>query len=1054
MSLWQHQIIFGFSRSCNTSAFFAAVENSSGMNEKILNTLMHLFAIIAPAQGSEIDRRKVVEAFLGPQLNQEGVEAYLRIFDNYYAEAQQRLKKGNEARRNAAISVRVIKICYDIGTQLTLNQKIIVLVQLLEYCRSDGSRVSNTELEFIVTAAEGFNINQEDYQLIESFVLAERPEVTESSQVLVIDSDRTTTYEKTHHLINDSFRGQVRVLYLPQAEMLFVRSFGTGELLLSGQLRHEDRVYLFERGASLKFMSSKPIYYSEVIRQFLDESVLASRVVYEAKNLEYKFKEGQVGLHKMSFAEESGRLIGIMGASGAGKSTLLSVLNGINRPDEGEVLINGINIHNEPDKVKGLIGYVSQDDLLIEELTVFDNLFYNAKLCFANLNDSEITVKVDEVLHSLGLYEIKDMKVGTPLNKKISGGQRKRLNISLELIREPSIMFLDEPTSGLSSLDSENILDLLNDLKLKGKLIFVVIHQPSSDIFKMFDRLIFLDTGGYMIYYGNPVRSIGYFKDRMLLPKYNDTVCHACGNVNPEQIFSIVESKILDEFGRPTGTRKVSPIEWSTFYNSRRDEAPPPPKQGNSIPEITLKTPGKFKQFRVFVTRDILAKLSDLQYMVITLLEAPVLALFLAYIIRYFDESVSDPSYTFMQNDNLPVYIFMSVIVAIFMGLTVSAEEIIKDRKILRREAFLNLSWNSYLLSKISVQFLISAIQAATFVAVGNSIFGIRGMWFEYWIVLFSCWATANMMGLLISDSFKTVVTIYILIPFLVIPQIILSGIIVNYDKLNPQISSPVSIPIYGEVIAARWGYEALAVDQYMNNRFEKQFYQYDKVISIAKFRKDIWYNEMKSVLSRLESNIEKNRLSDAGRHDMILIRNEIEKELGFTPAISFDLSPVDPENITFAAVDSARSYIEMVRKYYIEVSRLAVAARDNIITELENLDRDGFILMKKRYTNESLEEFVRNENEKTKIKRYRDRLYQNYDQIFYDPENRFIKAHFYAPRKQVFGRYAGTLAVNTGVIWFMTIVLYVLLYFRVLKKILESSDKIKRGLSNRAGSD
>jgi hypothetical protein len=310
------------------------------------------------------------------------------------------------------------------------------------------------------------------------------------------------------------------------------------------------------------------------------------------------------------------------------------------------------------------------------------------------------------------------------------------------------------------------------------------------------------------------------------------------------------------------------------------------------------------------------------------------------------------------------------------------------------------------------------------------------------------------MMGLLISDSFKTVVTIYILIPFLVIPQIILSGIIVNYDKLNPQISSPVSIPIYGEVIAARWGYEALAVDQYMNNRFEKQFYQYDKVISIAKFRKDIWYNEMKSVLSRLESNIEKNRLSDAGRHDMILIRNEIEKELGFTPAISFDLSPVDPENITFAAVDSARSYIEMVRKYYIEVSRLAVAARDNIITELENLDRDGFILMKKRYTNESLEEFVRNENEKTKIKRYRDRLYQNYDQIFYDPENRFIKAHFYAPRKQVFGRYAGTLAVNTGVIWFMTIVLYVLLYFRVLKKILESSDKIKRGLSNRAGSD
>ncbi len=743
-----------------------------------------------------------------------------------------------------------------------------------------------------------------------------------------------------------------------------------------------------------------------------------------------------------------------MGASGAGKSTLLSVLNGINKPDAGEVLINGVNIHREPDKVKGLIGFVSQDDLLIEELTVFDNLFYNAKLCFGNLNDEEISARVENVLHSLGLFDIKDMKVGTPLNKKISGGQRKRLNISLELIREPSILFLDEPTSGLSSLDSENILDLLNDLKLKGKLIFVVIHQPSSDIFKMFDRLIFLDTGGYMIYYGIPVGSIGYFKDRMQLPKYNDSECHACGNVNPEQIFSIVESKVLDEFGRPTKTRKISPPEWNAFYNSRSEEAPPPPKSGNGIPEITLKTPSKFKQFLVFVTRDILAKLSDKQYLVITLLEAPVLALFLAFIIRYFDESSSNPAYTLMQNSNLPVYIFMSVIVAIFMGLTVSAEEIIKDRKILRREAFLNLSWNSYLISKISVQFLISAIQAAMFVAVGNSIIGVKGMWFEYWLVLFSCWATSNMMGLLISDSFKTVVTIYILIPFLVIPQIILSGIIVKYDKLNPNISSPVSIPIYGEIIAARWGYEALAVDQYMNNRFERQFYQYDKVISIAKFKKDIWYNEMKSILSRMESNIEKERLGPAGRNDMTLIRNEIEEELVFTPAVTFDLSVLDSDHITLESIDTARNFIERVRRYYIEVSREAVDARDNSITAFERADRDGFILMKKQYTNESLEEFVKNENEKNKIRRYRDRLYQNYDQIFYDPENRLIKAHFYAPRKQIFGAFASTLTVNTGVIWFMTLVVYLLLYFRVLLRILESSNKIRMTIKSRKNNE
>ena len=214
--------------------------------------------------------------------------------------------------------------------------------------------------------------------------------------------------------------------------------------------------------------------------------------------------------------------------------------------------------------------------------------------------------------------------------------------------------------------------------------------------------------------------------------------------------------------------------------------------QEEPIPEINFKTPNRLKQFIVFAKRDVLSKIADTQYLLITLLEAPVLAFFLAFLIRYFDESAKNAHYTLYDNSNLPIYIFMSVIVAIFMGLTVSAEEIIKDRKILKREAFLNLSWNSYLMSKVFVQFAISAIQAFTFVLVGNGITGIKGMMFEYWLVLFSCWAGANMLGLVISDSFKTVVTIYILIPFLVIPQIILSGVMVKFEKLNPNISSPV----------------------------------------------------------------------------------------------------------------------------------------------------------------------------------------------------------------------------------------------------------------------
>ncbi len=158
-----------------------------------------------------------------------------------------------------------------------------------------------------------------------------------------------------------------------------------------------------------------------------------------------------------------------MGASGSGKSTLLSVLNGSERPSSGRVVINGIDIYQHPHKVEGVIGFIPQDDLLMEDLTVFQNLYFAAELCFGHYSKHELSVLVERVLINVGLSEIRNIKVGSPLKKTISGGQRKRLNIALELLREPAILFVDEPTSGLSSRDSENIMDLLKELSLRGK---------------------------------------------------------------------------------------------------------------------------------------------------------------------------------------------------------------------------------------------------------------------------------------------------------------------------------------------------------------------------------------------------------------------------------------------------------------------------------------------------------------------------------------------------------------------------------------------------------
>lgn len=529
------------------------------MSEKILKALMELFAIIASPEGNDKDRRSVVLSFLSRQLNQELVKDYVKIFDTFYEKHQAlNIERGN--KRIGADSVKVLRICNEINKELAQKQKVIVLVQLFEFVKSNGVEISDQEYAFITAVSDSFYIPQEEYDLIRAFTLNTFDSIPQDRHMLVVNNSKSPKINKNKHIYSEYLTGNIWISFVPSAGMYFLRYIGENELYLNGQMIQQDKVFVLNTGTSIRNHHIKPLYFSDIVSVF-KEDYEHERIVFEAEQVSYLFKGSNAGVHNITFCEESGRLVGIMGSSGAGKSTLLNILNGSMEPAEGRVLINGIDIYKDKVKSNGLIGHVSQDDLLIEELTVYQNLYYNTKLCFDKYSEEQIVGAVNNMLHNLGLYDIKDIQVGTPLNKKISGGQRKRLNIALELMREPAILFLDEPTSGLSSKDSENIMDLLKDLTLKGKLVFVVIHQPSSDIFKMFDNLLILDTGGYMIYNGNPVDSITYFKSKVHQANWADSECHACGNVNPEQIFNIVESFVIDEYGKETRTRKISPKE-------------------------------------------------------------------------------------------------------------------------------------------------------------------------------------------------------------------------------------------------------------------------------------------------------------------------------------------------------------------------------------------------------------------------------------------------------------------------------------------------------------
>lgn len=1043
------------------------------MSEELLKALMQLFAIVAKEDGISSEEEKVIESFLRQQLNEDSIGEYMELLRKYGEETVAKDDFKDEEQKIKARSrdsTRTLRICMKINKELTQTQKSVIMVRLFELIAADGV-ITEQEEEYVKTFADIFNIEKEEFSTIKEYVL--NSEIFKKSvynvdleNILIIDNKENGSADygsqgieakKRKHLYSENLSGNFAVLRIPSVESYMIRYNGDSNIYLNGVALNHNQISVFATGSTLRGPKINPIYYSDVVSKFLKDDSW-SFISFEAKNIEFTFPNGTIGLRDISINSKSGELVGIMGASGAGKSTLFNVLNGNDVPTKGKVLINGINIHKDKSEIEGVIGYIPQDDLLIEELTVYQNLFYAAKLCFSHYSDMQIDELVAKTLSSLGLTETRNLKVGSPLQKTISGGQRKRLNIGLELLREPSVLFVDEPTSGLSSRDSENIMDLLKELSQRGKLAFVVIHQPSSDIFKMFDKLMILDVGGYPIYYGNPIEAIMYFKKmaNQVGSEYGE--CTECGNVEPEQIFNIIETKVVDEYGRFTKQRKVSPIQWNEFY--KEHIKPSQLIESHDKPQGTLSQPNKLNQLRIFSTRDVLAKISNLQYMTINFLEAPFLALILAFIVRYFTvDETHTQGYIFSLNENLPAYIFMSIIVALFMGLTVSAEEIIRDRKILKREEFLNLSKNSYLFSKMAILFVLSAFQTICFVLVGNLILGIQGMTLTYWMALFSIACFANMLGLNISAAFNSAVTIYILIPMLLIPQLLLSGVIVKFDKLHPLLSSVDKVPIIGELMASRWAYEAITVSQYKDNKFEKQFFDYDKELGITEYKKlyyidnlqskiDYCYNHHKNTREDVQKKVAKN---------LLLLNYEIKKEInserGKRVGISFTLvDSLHPDKFNRIIAENTNIFLTQLKKYYVDAYNDTRKRKDSLQHSLTSTTKGKhqFQQSKENNQNEKIVDIVKNSQIADRIVEKDGRLIQRIYPIYHDPEfttdifGKFnFRAHFYAPRKQFFGKYYDTFWVNIIVIWLMSLILYITLYFNVLKKCLDFCEGI-----------
>jgi len=573
--------------------------------------------------------------------------------------------------------------------------------------------------------------------------------------------------------------------------------------------------------------------------------------------------------------------------------------------------------------------------------------------------------------------------------------------------------------------------------------VFVVIHQPSSDIFKLFDRLLLMDQEGHPVYYGDPVDSVVYFK--RVTGQVNSDVgqCSACGNVNPEQIFNILEAKLVDEYGNETDQRRISPEAWNEVFRAQMDGRVALVPEERSIPKSTFTVPNKWRQLKVYFKRDLMSKLANRQYVLINLIEAPALAFLMAFFLKYYRTGQgTSGAYIFRENDNIPQYLFISVIVALFLGLTVSAEEIIRDRKILQREKFLDLSWLSYLMSKIGILFMISALQTLFFVLVGHAVLGIEGLHMQHWLLLFSTSCFANVLGLNVSASFNSAKVIYIMIPVLIIPQLLFSGIIVKFDKLHPWFSSEKSVPLLGNVMASRWAYEGLAVTQFMDNAYEREFYALDQRMKTANWKKDLWVRELENSAGNARRVVQGYPESVDLEYELQLLRTELTKESEQLEGFAFSgIDNLTTHRINEDVLDDVLASLDVLTFHYRSVYRSAEEEKEKLIAKMTATpdSRQHYFVLLDRYRNQSLADVVTNKNDVNVIVADHGELVQKNDPIYLEPvRNGFFGAQFYAPAKWLAGVRIPTVWANTAVLWGMALLLGLTLYFEAFPKLLK----------------
>ena len=512
--------------------------------------------------------------------------------------------------------------------------------------------------------------------------------------------------------------------------------------------------------------NSKIILYNNKLFYQIYKRGMQLDAIDIVKRVRIKFKTREISSH-VSMHVKPSEFVAFVGGSGAGKTTFMKCISGVDTPTSGVVLLNGENLYENYENLKSNIGYVPQEDIVYSNLTLHDMLKYTAKLRMPeNSTKKERMQRIKEVLEIVQLTEFENSYI-----RQLSGGQRKRASIAVELIADPSLFFLDEPTSGLDPDTERSVMKTLQKMSKMGKTIILVTHNTLN--LNLCDKVAFFGKGGHLCFYGKPQEALDFFDVDDFVDIYTLL------NENMEEWYE----KFTAIYGKET---------------SNNVEV----KKSN---KVIHKKKSFIKQLITLIRRYIKLIANDVQQLILLFAQAPIVAVLLTIV-------ATEDLYS--SYDDTKAILFSLGCASIWLGLMNSVQEICKEKVILQKEHMSDLKLPTYLLSKFIVQGLLAFIQATIMVFIFQKIVGSSSYSIlidSYWDIQIICFLSilcSSSLGLCVSAIVKNSNIAMSIIPLILVPQLLFSGMLFKLEGIADFVSN---------FILCRWSVEGLGTSVNLN---------------------------------------------------------------------------------------------------------------------------------------------------------------------------------------------------------------------------------------------